>query len=373
MKTIGIIGGGQLGRMLCLAAQKLGFKVVVLDPTPKSPAALVADKHIVGSFKDKEAILKLANESDYLTFEIEGVNLEALEEIEKSGKPIHPSPRILKIIKDKFAQKTFLINNEIPVAPFALIESEDDALKQGEIFGYPFLLKSRFDAYDGRGNFVVKTKEDVSEAFKKLSGSLYSEKFVPFAKELAVVSARDNTGRVESFEVVETVHKNNICHIVYHPAGVSEDVKLKAREVASKVLESLNGVGVFAVELFLTNENEILVNEIAPRVHNSGHHTIEAYSASQFEQHIRAVTGLPLIKPEPEAPAAVMVNILGERSGQAEYKGGEEAESESGVKVHIYGKMETREERKMGHVTALGNNQEEALKKAVDARNKITI
>lgn len=373
-KTIGIVGGGQLGRMLCQAAHKLGFKVIVLDPTPNSPAAQVADEQIVGSFKDKDKILELAEKCDFLTYELEGVNLEGLEEIEASGKPVNPSSKILKIIKDKFAQKSFLLNNNLPIGEFALIENEADAEKQGEIFGYPFLLKARFDAYDGRGNFVVKSKDDIPEAFKKLSGSpIYAEKFVPFTKELAVISARDTFNNMETFEVVETIHKNNICHIVRHPAGVSEEIKSQAREVAEQVLEKLNGVGVFAVEMFLINNNEILINEIAPRVHNSGHHTIEAYSVSQFEQHIRAITGLPLARLEPQAKAAVMVNILGERDGKAEFSGGEEVEKEHGAKVHIYGKMETRKERKMGHLTVLGDTVEEAEKRAQDARNKIFI
>lgn len=371
MKTIGIAGGGQLGRMLCQAAHKLGFDTIVLDPTPNSPAGQVATRQIIGSFKDKEKVLELAKECDYLTYEIEGINLEALEEIEASGKPVNPSSKILRIIKDKFAQKTFLQNHNLPVGEFALIESEVDAQKQGEIFGYPYLLKARFDAYDGRGNYVVKKKEDITEGFKKLNtGPLYAEKFVPFIKELAVVSARDIFGNIETFDVVETIHKNNICHIVRHGGDLPENARIKAKEVANKVLETLNGVGVIAVEMFLTYEGEILINEIAPRVHNSGHHTIEAYNASQFEQHIRAVGGMRLAKLETLTSAAVMVNILGERDGRADLKG---QDSANGTQIHIYGKMETRKERKMGHITALGDTIEEAEKKALEARNQISI
>jgi len=289
----------------------------------------------------------------------------------KQGISVRPDPKILKIIKDKFGQKVFLKNHDISVGEFALIENREDCVRQGEIWDYPFLLKARFDAYDGRGNFVIRNKDDIDVAFDTLkTTSLYAEKFVDFTKELAVVSARDIFNNVESFDVVETIHKNNICHIVRSPADVSEEIKLKARNLARQVLESLSGVGVFAVEMFLTREGEILVNEIAPRVHNSGHHTIEAYSASQFEQHIRAITGMPLLKPEMQSGASVMVNILGEREGQAEYK---EKGDLNGVNVHIYGKMETRKERKMGHLTVLADTVEEAEEKAKEARKNISI
>ncbi len=374
-KTIGIVGGGQLGRMLAIAAHKLGFQVTILDSTPDSPAGQVADKQIIGSYKDKEKILELAKESDFITFEIESTNGEALDEILKIGVPVNPNPKILKIIKDKFNQKVFLTNNNIPVSEFALIATEEDCEKQGEIFGYPFLLKARFDAYDGRGNFVIHNKDQIGEAFKKLSASpLYAEKFVKFSKELAVVSARDMFGNIESYEVVETIHKNNICHMVRSPAPVSDEIKLKAKNLAQKVLESLTGVGVFAVEMFLTGEGEVLVNEIAPRVHNSGHHTIEAYSASQFEQHIRAIAHLPLVKPIVQSKSAVMVNILGEKDGQASLGGEEEARKiADSVNIHIYGKMETRKERKMGHITVLSDSLEEAEKTALNARKSISI
>jgi len=369
-KIIGIAGGGQLGRMLCSAAKDLGFDTVVLDPTPNSPAAQVANQHIVGSFKDKEKIIELADKCDFLTCEIEGVSIEGLEEIEKSKKPVNPSSKIIKIIRDKFAQKTFLQNNNLPVGEFALIEGQDDAKMQGKIFGYPYLLKARFDAYDGRGNSVIEAEEDIPGALEKLSGSpLYAEKFIPFVKELAVISARDTFGNIQNFEVVETVHKNNICHIVRHPAGVSAEIKDQAREIANSALGALGGIGIFAVEMFLTQENEILINEIAPRVHNSGHHTIEAYSVSQFEQHIRAIAGMELKKPEPLSKAAVMVNILGERDGKAQFQ----SQASDSAHVHIYGKMETRKERKMGHLTVLEDGVEEAERKALDARNKISI
>ncbi|HEU0085826.1 MAG TPA: 5-(carboxyamino)imidazole ribonucleotide synthase [Candidatus Paceibacterota bacterium] len=373
-KTIGIVGGGQLGRMLTEAAHKLGFRVVVLDPTPNSPAGQIADGQVIGGFKDREKILELANMSDYITFEIESADNKTLDEISKSGKQVNPDPETLRIIKDKFRQKAFLQEHDIPVADFALIDTEEDCIRQGEIFGYPFLLKSRFDAYDGRGNFVIKHKEDISEAFEKLSGGqLYAEKFVPFVKELAVVAARDAQGSVVSYPVVETIHRNNICHIVRSPAPVSESVKEKAEVLAGKVLSALGGVGVFGIEMFLTPNRQVLINEIAPRVHNSGHHTIEAFSASQFEQHIRAITGMSLEIPKKFSEAAVMINILGEREGEAEPKGINEVDALGYAKAHIYGKMLTKPERKMGHITVLASSVEKAERIAKKARKNISI
>jgi phosphoribosylaminoimidazole carboxylase PurK protein len=374
-KIIGIVGGGQLGRMLTEAAHKLGFKVVVLDPTENSPAAQVADEHILGSFKDAEAIKALAAKVDVLTFEIESANAEALDELVAEGKKVFPEPKTLKIIKDKFEQKVFLRSAGIPVSDFALIESKDDIAEQGELFGYPFLLKTRFDAYDGRGNAVVADESAIDFAYEKLGGksSLYAEKFVPFDRELAVVAARGQDGKVITYPVVETIHKNNICHIVISPAPVSDEIIEKARTLAGKVLDTLGGVGVFGIEMFLTKDGDVLINEIAPRVHNSGHHTIEGFTVSQFEAHIRAITGLELPEPEKTAPYSVMVNILGERSGLAEAQGIDKAHALGNTKVHLYGKYETRLERKMGHLTVIGNDREETVAKALEARKKISI
>jgi phosphoribosylaminoimidazole carboxylase PurK protein len=373
-KRIGIVGGGQLGRMLAQAAHKLGFLVTVLDPTPDSPAGQIADAQIIGSFKDKDKIFELADVSDFITFEIESANAEALEELIAHGKAVNPEPRVLKIIKDKFEQKVFLREYDIPVADFALIENVDDCIKQGEIFGYPFLLKARFDAYDGRGNAMIKSKDDIENAFEKLSKSpLYAERFVPFIKELAVVSARGMDGEIITFPVVETIHKNNICHIVRSPAPVDHDIITKAKGLAEKVLGVLGGVGVFAIEMFLTKSGELLLNEIAPRVHNSGHHTIEAFNMSQFEAHIRAVTGMPLVAPEATSRASVMVNILGEREGKALLDGAYSDNGDVGTSVHIYGKLETRPERKMGHITVLADTLEEAEQKALEIRKRLEI
>jgi phosphoribosylaminoimidazole carboxylase PurK protein len=361
--------------MLTEAAHNLDFRVIVLDPTENSPAAQVADEHIVGSFKDAEAIKNLAGKVDVLTFEIESANAEALDELVAGGKKVFPEPKTLKIIKDKFEQKVFLRNVGIPVSDFALIEGKDDIAKQGELFGYPFLLKTRFDAYDGRGNAVVVDESGIDFAYEKLGGksTLYAEKFVPFEKELAVVAARGQDGKVITYPVVETIHKNNICHIVISPAPVGDEIIEKAKTLASKVLDTLGGIGVFGIEMFLTEDGAVVINEIAPRVHNSGHHTIEGFTMSQFEAHIRAITGMELLEPEPRTPFSVMVNILGERSGTTEPQGIEEAHALGNTKVHLYGKHETRPERKMGHLTVTGSDREETLAKALEARKKISI
>lgn len=372
-KTIGIVGGGQLGRMLTIAAHKLGFKVVILDPTENSPASQLADEQIIGSFKDKAKVLELGQAADFITFEIESANSEALEELVANGKVVHPSPQTLKIIKDKFSQKVFLQNAGVPTAEFAIIDSVASAHKQAEVFGYPFLLKSRFDAYDGRGNFVVKDEGSIAQAFDKLGAeNLYAEKFFPFTKELAVISVRGDDGEIVTYPVVETIHQNNICHIVRSPARVPKSVDTSARELAEKVLSALGGVGVFAIEMFLSASDEVVVNEIAPRVHNSGHHTIEAFTMSQFEAHIRAITGMPLVVPEATTRHAVMVNILGDRDGDVLLDGNYKHDNED-ANVHIYGKMSTRKERKMGHITALGDTEEEAESKALEARKNINI
>jgi len=363
MKTIGIAGGGQLGRMLADAAHGLGFKVIVLDPVSRSPAAQVADEHIVGDFKDGTKLRELAGKSDFLTYEIESVDAATLEELTKE-MPVNPSPKTLAIIKDKLVQKRFLQEHGIPVAPFS-----DDI----ENFGYPYILKARSGGFDGRGNALVEKPEDVSGAKAKLKNApSYAERVVPFEKELATVAARTTDGTIEVYPLVETIHKNHICHEVFAPAPVPPDVAEKAHKLAQKVLASFDGAGVFAIEMFLVN-GEVIVNEIAPRVHNSGHLTIEACETSQFENHIRAISGMKLGSTTMKHPAAVMANVLGEREGKARPEGIEEASKLPGVFVHVYGKMDTRPERKMGHITAVANTLGEAKERAEKARTLISI
>lgn len=371
---IGIVGGGQLGRMLAFEAKKMGFIVHVVDPTPGSPAGQVVDSEITAGYSDAEATEKLAEKSDYITVEIEHINSDTLQDLVDKGISVNPTPKTISIIKNKLAQKEFLKKARIPVAPFVAVENKEDILKAAKKFGYPFLLKSRFDAYDGRGNSLIKNKKDIDTALKKFGNrELYVEKFVPFEKELAVMVARSTKGQIVAYPVVETVHKNNILHIVYAPARVDEKIARKAKQLAVKTMKHLKGAGVFGIEMFLTDNGNVLINEIAPRVHNSGHYTIEACATSQFAQHIRAITGLPLGSTEMLVPSAVMINILGERKGPLQIEGLEKALRIPHVSVHIYGKKDTKVERKMGHVTAIGKDMEEVYKKAKRARKYLKI
>jgi 5-(carboxyamino)imidazole ribonucleotide synthase len=376
LKRIGIVGGGQLGRMLVNAAHKLGFSVTVLDPTAQSPAGQIADAQIVAGFEDEAAIMELAAQSDFLTFEIELAGAKVLEELELEGKKVNPTSATLALIKDKLAQKEFLKKWGIPTADFAGVENKEDVLAAAEKFGYPLVLKARFGGYDGRGNAVIESAAGADAAFEKLSGGgggLYVEQFVPFTKELSVIAVRAMDGVVATYPVVETVHENNICHTVLAPAPIADITRQWAAQLAVRVMQHLEGAGVFGIEMFLRGQDKVLVNEIAPRVHNSGHHTIEASMASQFENHIRAITGMPLGDTGMQVPAAAMVNILGNRTGAAEPRGVDEASAAPGVSVHIYGKAETRPERKMGHVTAVGDSLKEAQERAEEARAKISI
>ena len=372
MKTLGIVGGGQLGRLLAEAARTLGIRTVVLDPMPECPASAVADKHVVGDFKDHAAVVAFAQECNVMTFEIESANADALHELVERGFPVHPTPGTLAFIKDKLVQKDFLTKHGIPVAPYRVVMDAADAKEAGNVLGYPFVLKARSGGYDGRGNALVRDETELSAALEKLGGNLYAEGFVEFQKELAVVAVRTTLGDIRTYPVVETVHEDHICNIVTMPAPVADEVQKKAEALAHTVLASFEGAGVFAIEMFLAGD-EVLVNEIAPRVHNSGHLTIEACEASQFENHVRAVMGMELGSTAMKVPAAAMVNILGNRTGPAEATGVEDAESLGEVVVHIYGKKETKPARKMGHITATGASLTEALQKAQEARKRVSI
>lgn len=387
---IGIVGGGQLARMMIPPAKQLGFTVTVLDPTPKSPAGQLADEQIIADLNDETAMMRLAKQSDFVTLDWELANPDLLEKIVRKGVPVNPSPKTLRIIKDKYEQKVFLKKNNIPVADFREIKTLQDIEQGAKIFGYPFLLKAKIGAYDGKGNYLVKTKHDIKKGLEKLTlgiksshfqsypeqseGSpFYIERFVPFIKELAIMVARDEKGTIVTYPVVETIHKNNILHITLSPAEIDKKINKKVKTLAIKTMRHLQGAGVFGIEMFLTPDGKVLINEIAPRVHNSGHYSIEACSTSQFEQHIRAITGLPLGKTDMKTNAAVMINILGERNGKAEVKGLEKILRFPHVSVHIYGKADTKIERKMGHITVIGNSLQECLQKAKKTRKLITI
>lgn len=360
--------------MLTFQAKKMGFVVVVLDPTPNSPAGQVADAQIVADYKDESAIRQLAAQVDYVTFEIELANAAILDELTSQGTEINPAAKTLAVIKDKLLQKEFLAAHTIPTAEFFPIETAEDILQAVKTHGFPLFVKARFDGYDGRGNAKIESESDIPRALQKLAGrTLYGEAGVEFIKELSVVVARSTTGEVASYPVVETVHQNNICHVVYAPAPIASEIQQRARRLAEEVMQHLGGAGVFCIEMFLTSSGQVIVNEIAPRVHNAGHFSIEACHTDQFEQHIRAITGLPLGDTEMKVPAAVMINILGAGEHLANVEGLATALAIPQVSVHIYGKAETRAERKMGHVTATGPDLDTAFKNASRARQLLLI
>jgi 5-(carboxyamino)imidazole ribonucleotide synthase len=372
---VGIIGGGQLGKMIAHEARRMSLKVIVLDPTEGCPASMIADEQIVADFKDENAIMRLATKCDVLTYEIELANSAALKELETKRYPVRPAPATLHIIQNKYRQKSFLKEHKIAVPDFELVRSEDHLYELCKKFGLPMMLKACENSYDGRGNFLITSKSKVHEAFTYFpEGELMVEKFVPFTKEISIMVARNPSGQITSFPVAENIHKNSILDTSIVPARISRKVELKAKRMAEMTMKVLQGAGIFGIEMFVTKKADILVNEIAPRPHNSGHYTNEACSVSQFEQHLRAVLDLPLSKPELLCPA-VMVNILGnERStGSYSMKGLTRLLSVPGVKLYVYGKKTSKTGRKLGHIIATGRTVKEALMRAAKARNGLEI
>ncbi|XWS64726.1 hypothetical protein CRYUN_Cryun05aG0028600 [Craigia yunnanensis] len=358
---VGVLGGGQLGRMLCQAASKMAIKVIVLDPSENCPASALAYAHMVGSFDDSTTVQEFAKRCGVLTVEIEHVDVATLEKLEQQGVDCEPRASTIRIIQDKYLQKVHFSRHAIPLPKFMEIDDLEGAKKAGDLFGYPLMIKSKRLAYDGRGNAVTKSEEELPSAIAALGGfdrGLYVEKWAPFVKELAVIVARGRDNSILSYPVVETIHKENICLIVKAPADVPWKVKKLANDVAYKAISSLEGAGVFAVELFLTRDGQILLNEVAPRPHNSGHHTIESCHTSQFEQHLRAVVGLPLGDPSMKTPAAIMYNLLGEDEGEPGFKMAHQLIARAlgipGATVHWYDKPGMRRQRKMGHITLVG-------------------
>lgn len=358
---IGIIGGGQLGKMMVQEAKKMGFYVAILDPTEDSPAGQIADEQIISDFQDEEKIKELVYKSDIVTYEIEHINTKILKELEVKGHIIYPSPQTLEIIQDKSKQKEMLDKNNIPTSKW---ERVGDIYSISKKFGFPMIQKSCKGGYDGRGVLTIKEEKDFDNLLK---GDSFIEEFVEFEKEIAMMVARNTKGEVKCYPLVEMIfdERANICDIVTAPASVDEKIENEAKEIAIKCVEGVNGVGVFGVEMFLTKDGRILVNEMAPRPHNSGHYTIEACSTSQFEQHIRAILGLPLGRTDLLLPAAV-VNILGEKNyfGVPDYIGVNDVLSIGGVNLHIYGKKSTKPFRKMGHVTIIDKSINEVIEKA---------
>ncbi|KAG2751080.1 Phosphoribosylaminoimidazole carboxylase [Suillus brevipes Sb2] len=369
-KVVGVLGGGQLGRMLAASAALLNVNIVFLDVGENSPAKQIVSPrspflaHIDGSFVDPEKIKTLASKVDILTVEIEHVDTSVLEEIQSvTGAVIHPSPSTVKTIQDKFIQKQHLQSHQCSVSEFLRVESNVTSIHQtAEKLGLPFMLKSRTLAYDGRGNFVVRDIAQAEEAISALGNRpLYAEKWVPFVKEIAVIVVRSTTGEVRSYPAVETVHKDNICHLVFAPLRSRDPhVAIRAQSIAEAAVKTFQGAGVFGVEMFLMEDGSIYINEIAPRPHNSGHYTIEACETSQYENHLRAILSLPLGSTSLKVSSAAMLNIIGVSSNMAEVTNfASECVKTDGCVVHLYGKSECRKGRKMGHVTIVGNSDSE--------------
>lgn len=346
--TIGIIGGGQLGRMMALAAKAMGYRIIVLDPTADCPAAQVSDEQIVADYDDKVALRELSEKADVVTYEFENIDYDALK-MTQNLVSVPQGSELLSITQDRILEKAYLESANINIAPYAVIVDKEEIESEIKSIGYPAVLKTAQGGYDGKGQVVLHDANDIDTAARLLRyGSCVLEAWIPFEKEISIVVARNLDGQVETFPVAENVHVNNILHTTIAPANVTDDVHEEAEEIAKKLADVLQLCGVLAVEMFVTNSGAIYVNELAPRPHNSGHFTIEACSISQFTQHIRAIVGLPLVKPELLKPA-VMINILGQHV---------EAVNEHMAEypqwfVHYYGKKEAKINRKMGHITVL--------------------
>ncbi len=372
--TLGIIGGGQLGKMIGIEAKRMSLNLAYLDPDKTCPASTIADILFISDYKDEKSILDLAQESNVLTYEIELANSSVLKDLESKGLPVHPSPAVLNTIQNKLRQKKFLKSKGIPVPEFEEVTSIDQARRICKDFHYPLVLKACEDSYDGRGNYVVRSASDIDKGIRYFEGrKCMIEKFIHFTKEVSIMVARNTRGQITSFPVVRNIHKNNILDTTIVPAGVNRRVEANARSIAEKVVKSLKGVGIFGIEMFL-DDNKLMINEIAPRPHNSGHYSIDACSVSQFELHIRAILGLPLVKPRLMSPV-VMTNILGIPNYTGEYSltGIDKALAIPGMKLHLYGKRITKPQRKLGHFTITAESTEEALSRTRRVRKLLRV
>lgn len=359
---LGILGGGQLGRMLIQEAINYNVTTHVLDPDANAPCKNLCDKFEVGSLTDFETVYNFGKRSDLITIEIEKVNVDALQKLEDEGVAIYPQPRVIRLIQDKGLQKQFFKENGIPSSPFKLISSKEELVNCS--IPFPYIQKLRKDGYDGRGVCKITSESDYDKAFS--SPSLVEE-WIDFEKEISVIVARNENGQIKAFPCVEMefIAEANLVEFLISPSTLDKDILNKAEQLAIKVVDCLKMTGILAVEMFLTKTGEILVNEVAPRPHNSGHQTIEGNHVSQYEQHLRAIFNLPLGDTS-AINHAVMVNLLGEPGfeGLADYEGLNEILKLDGVYVHLYGKKITKPFRKMGHVTVIDEDRQRAIEKA---------
>lgn len=368
---IGILGGGQLGRMMIQSAINYNLYVCCLDPDPNAPCKTVANEFTKGSLTDYDTVYKFGKDKDIITIEIENVNVEALKALQKEGKKVFPQPEVIEIIKDKGLQKMFYQRNDIPSPDFFLVENKTQIEKYRDFF--PFFQKLRTGGYDGKGVVKLGHPNKIEHAFEEPS---VLERLVDFDKEISVIVARNESGESKCFPAVECEFnpEANLVEFLFSPANIKKSIEKQATEIALKIAEKLNIVGILAVELFVTKDGKVLVNEVAPRPHNSGHQTIEGNITSQFEQHLRAILNLPLgdtsiIKP------AVMINLLGEKNyeGPAKYEGLTDAMKYKGVYIHLYGKKHTKPFRKMGHITVVDDDLSLAKKKAITVKDLVKI
>lgn len=371
-KILGIIGGGQLGMMLTEAAKKMPeyiSDVIVLDPTRNCPAAKVGAKQIVADFKDKNAIVELSLQSNIITYEIESGNSEVLESL-NGNVTINPSPATLQVIQDKYIQKKFLRENGLPVSDFIQVESVSDLKEKILSFGYPVMLKTRRDAYDGRGNFRIEKPDQLDQAYQQFAGRpTMLEKVINFQKEVSVIAARNTKGQIATYPLVENIHAENILEMTIAPARVSKQVSEEAERIAKKTMDVLHGAGVFGIEMFVTQDEKVLINEIAPRVHNSGHHTLQSSTTSQFEQHLRAILGLDLGKTD-LLHYAVMCNILGQKNFHGRYQP-IEIQQKEGVYLKMYQKDEAKPRRKMGHFNIVDVKDTKDIENLIRKANEV--
>jgi 5-(carboxyamino)imidazole ribonucleotide synthase len=368
--TVGIVGGGQLGRMLIQAGIDWNIDFSVLDPDPQAPCHQLAP-FTCGKLTDYETIWRFGQSCDLITIEIENVNTQALCDLEKAGKKVFPQPAIIGLIQDKQRQKKFFLDYQIPTAAFMLVNNRADVIAQSGFL--PAVNKLGREGYDGRGVQIIRTTGDLPKAFDA-PGVL--EKLINVEKEISVIVSRNERGETAAYPAVEMVFhpEANLVEYLFAPAHVNESLAERAQQIALKVIESLQMVGLLAVEMFVTPDGEILVNEVAPRPHNSGHHTIEASVTSQYEQHLRAILGLPPGATELITPSA-MINLLGEEgyTGLARYEGLEEVLKMRGVHVHLYGKKQTKPFRKMGHVTVMDHDMDRLKKKATFVKQTLKV
>jgi 5-(carboxyamino)imidazole ribonucleotide synthase len=380
MGPLGILGGGQLGRMTLQAASGLGLDVVIAERFPDSPAARLTSQSVVFSqgWDDAEALDRFATLAPLVTLENEFVDAGVLEALEIRGARVLPAPACVRVVQDKLLQKQALERAELPVPRFRRVEDPGALARAGHELGWPLMLKARRDGYDGRGNVVVHAPGEAEAALSGLGWperSVFAEAFAHFERELAVLVVRGLDGQIAEYPVVETRQDSrlHICREVLAPADLPSEVVQRAAAIARGAVEAVGGVGAFGVELFLLRNRQVCINELAPRPHNSGHYTIEACWTSQFENHVRAVMGLPLGDPGMRSPAAAMVNLLSTGPGpiRDEDLGGALAEPHAWL--HLYGKSEKRTGRKMGHVTALGSSVDDALRRAHAAASRIRL